>query len=209
MQSEQLASNMFLINSGRDDIQKVGHLQQFNYENLTNYWTSYNANMLNGTDGTLWHPNTHNNERVYTFIPDICRSVYLDFNQSRTNPFSIDVNHFAVPDSAYSNSTENEGFCLYLTGKDKNKTLNCLPSGLFSLSSCVHREFSKFDEVFVFHLKILVSGSSFPIPLPIIASAPHFLGADPSVRNSVDGLSPNDDLHRSFIEIEPITGSSF
>ncbi len=45
------------------------------------------------------------------------------------------------------------------------------------------------------------------IPLPIIASNPHFLDADLSVRNAIDGLVPDDLLHRSYGEIEPITGS--
>lgn len=52
----------------------------------------------------------------------------------------------------------------------------------------------------------LVDGSSVKIPLPIIASSPHFLGADPEVQNAIDGLKPDDEKHRSFVEIEPITG---
>jgi hypothetical protein len=53
----------------------------------------------------------------------------------------------------------------------------------------------------------LVSGNSVRIPLPIIASNPHFLDADQSVQNSVNGLLPNELLHRSYADIEPTTGS--
>ena len=52
----------------------------------------------------------------------------------------------------------------------------------------------------------LVGGNSLSIKLPIIASSPHFLGADPAVRNLIDGLDPDDTAHRSFMDIEPITG---
>ena len=52
----------------------------------------------------------------------------------------------------------------------------------------------------------LVGGSSLNIPLPIIASNPHFLHADPSVQAAVEGLSPDEVLHRSFLDVEPITG---
>ena len=48
-----------------------------------------------------------------------------------------------------------------------------------------------------------------PIPLPIIASSPHFLDAADSVRDAVQGLQPNADIHRSFMDIEPITGSKY
>lgn len=52
----------------------------------------------------------------------------------------------------------------------------------------------------------LVSGSSLSIPLPIIASSPHFLGADSKVQEAVVGINPDEDKHRSFMDIEPITG---
>jgi len=53
----------------------------------------------------------------------------------------------------------------------------------------------------------LVSGSKLSIPLPIIASNPHFLDADRSVQDAVEGLVPNEILHRSYVDIEPTTGS--
>jgi hypothetical protein len=43
--------------------------------------------------------------------------------------------------------------------------------------------------------------------LPIIASNPHFLDADQSVQDAVDGLMPNEAFHRSYADIEPTTGS--
>ena len=52
-----------------------------------------------------------------------------------------------------------------------------------------------------------MSGSKLSIPLPIIASNPHFLDADRSVQVAVEGLGPDEVLHRSFADIEPITGS--
>ncbi len=53
----------------------------------------------------------------------------------------------------------------------------------------------------------LVSGNKLSIPLPIIASNPHFLDADRSVQDAVEGLVPNEILHRSYVDIEPTTGS--
>jgi hypothetical protein len=53
----------------------------------------------------------------------------------------------------------------------------------------------------------LVSGSKMPIPLPIIASNPHFLDAARSVQDAIVGLTPDENIHRSYMEIEPTTGS--
>ena len=52
-----------------------------------------------------------------------------------------------------------------------------------------------------------MSGGALSLPLPIISSSPHFLDGDPSLRINVTGLSPSDDLHRSYMDVEPLTGS--
>nr|XP_034187807.1 sensory neuron membrane protein 2-like [Osmia lignaria] len=43
--------------------------------------------------------------------------------------------------------------------------------------------------------------------VPIILSEPHFLHADPEVLNYARGLVPNKDLHKTYIVIEPYTGT--
>jgi hypothetical protein len=56
----------------------------------------------------------------------------------------------------------------------------------------------------------LASGNgSMVVPLPIIASSTHFLGAEDSVRNAVAGLHPDQNIHQSFMDVEPITGSKY
>ncbi len=61
----------------------------------------------------------------------------------------------------------------------------------------------------MFIIIYLVSGSTISIPIPIIASSPHFLDADSSVQDAVQGLKPDDTLHRSYMDLEPITGSKY
>ena len=124
---------------GTERIQQVGLIERFNFQTNLSVWSNEYANMLNGTDSTLWHPTASKTERVHTYIPDICRSLYLTFNETRQNPFNIDTYRYSVPDSVFANSTENRGFCLNSTAKNRSNELECLPSGLFSLSRCVHR----------------------------------------------------------------------
>lgn len=42
---------------------------------------------------------------------------------------------------------------------------------------------------------------------PIVATMPHFLGADERYGLMVDGMNPNPDLHSIYTDIEPNTGS--
>jgi scavenger receptor class B protein 1 len=140
--------NTFVINNGAgfdanhvERVNNLGKIERFNDEPTLPYWTNEYANMINGTDSTLWHPDASKTERVYAYIPDICRSIYLEFNDTRANKFNIDTYHYTFPNTVFSNSPENVGFCLNSTAVNKTHELECLPSGLFSLKTCIHRKF--------------------------------------------------------------------
>ncbi|XP_029025059.1 scavenger receptor class B member 1 isoform X3 [Betta splendens] len=57
----------------------------------------------------------------------------------------------------------------------------CRQSGLLNVSSCRHNS-------------------------PVFISQPHFFNADPVLLDYVEGLSPNESDHSTFIEIHPLTG---
>ena len=45
-----------------------------------------------------------------------------------------------------------------------------------------------------------------PVHVPLFASKPHFLHADPVFRENVTGMNPDPAIHDSYIAVEPITG---
>lgn len=45
-----------------------------------------------------------------------------------------------------------------------------------------------------------------PANVPIFASKPHFLHADPLFRREVIGMNPDPAIHDSYLAVEPITG---
>ncbi len=45
-------------------------------------------------------------------------------------------------------------------------------------------------------------------PAPVFSSKPHFLDGDDILLEKVHGLSPNRDLHDTFMDVEPITGAN-
>ncbi|CAF3703471.1 unnamed protein product [Rotaria socialis] len=183
------AYDTYLIKNGVGRSSQVGIIERFNYSTSLPIWSDPYANMINGTDSTVWHPNARKDERFYAYIRDICRSVYLTFNETRRNFAGIDLYHYTLPETIFSNSTDNQGFCMNATTANKTHALHCLPSGLFTQTPCQH-----------------FSSVTIDFPLPIIASNPHFLDADPIVSNAVDGMQPDSELHRSFGDVEPRTG---
>lgn len=161
--------------------------------------------MINGTDSSIGHPDTSKDELIYAFMNDICRSVHLKFNETYRNTFDINTYRYTLPTDLFANTSADGGFCLFDPIQQQRK---CLPNGLFSLSPCIHCEFAHYAYLISkFILSFIVSGSKLSIPLPIIASNPHFLDADRSVQVALEGLAPDEVLHRSFADIEPITGS--
>ncbi len=194
-----------------DRLKKAGNIEQYNGHSSVSYWSNQYANMINGTDSAIWHSGATKDDQVYIFSPDLCRSLYLQYTETYDNPFGIENLRFKLPTDVYANTPENEGFCLNTTNPIDNTTkIECLPSGLMSLRSCLKRKFINFNQYYLFMIICLASGGdSMPIPLPIIASTPHFLGADDSVRNAVDGLQPDETIHQSFMDVEPITGSKY
>lgn len=41
------------------------------------WWSSNQSNMINGTDGAVFHPLINRNELLYIFAADLCRYVLL------------------------------------------------------------------------------------------------------------------------------------
>lgn len=48
-----------------------------------------------------------------------------------------------------------------------------------------------------------------PDNVPLFASQPHFLHADPIFRQNVSGMNPDPKIHDSYLGVEPITGTVY
>lgn len=170
---------VYNIKTGQDDSSQFGQIKSWNFSPTLKFWTSASANMLNGTDGTLFHPFMEKSDIVYVYSSDLCRSIYLTYKET-TQEQDIDVYKFTVPPKVFQNASvnpDNSGFC-YPDSK------SCLPSGLLNVESCQKSA-------------------------PLVYSQPHFLNADPKVINAVDGVFPNAADHDTVIDIEPNTGAPF
>ncbi|CAF1009200.1 unnamed protein product, partial [Brachionus calyciflorus] len=59
--------------TGNDDILKIAQIISWNGKEKLDIWSSDQANMINGTDGTFYPPFLDRNKRLYSFSPDLCR----------------------------------------------------------------------------------------------------------------------------------------
>jgi lysosome membrane protein 2 len=114
-----------------------------------NFWSTNYANMINGTDGTLYAPFLNKSNPVYIFNNDICRSIYINYNETIHTLNNIEIYGYKPDPYFFGDHIENPdngGFC--------TPAGNCLGAGVLNLTGCVGG-------------------------IPIIMSNPHFLYGDP------------------------------
>ncbi|BFZ15099.1 hypothetical protein BsWGS_18137 [Bradybaena similaris] len=119
---------LYQIHSGLDGVNSFGQIVSWNEQSHLDYWNSSIANMINGSDGTIYPPFVSTAETKYLFSSDLCRSLGLEY-QTVVNVRGIELDKFVAPDIMFANATVNpynKGFC----------TSDCLPSGLLNVSVC-------------------------------------------------------------------------
>lgn len=123
-------NGIFKINTGEKDVSNLALIETWNNQTKLNYWPTPWSNMLNGTDGTIFHPFIEKTDQLYFFNTDMCRSIYLTYKED-SSVKGIDTYKFVIPPEVfldYHHEPDNGGFCTPL-GK-------CLPSGLLNCTVC-------------------------------------------------------------------------
>ncbi|XP_069482419.1 lysosome membrane protein 2 isoform X2 [Ambystoma mexicanum] len=120
----------YVFLSGVDNYKDVSRIVKWRGLDALQWWTSGSCNMINGTDGTYFHPLISKDETLYLFSSDLCRSLYALYESSVTVK-GIPAYRFVPPAEVFANVTENPdnaGFCV--------PAGNCLGSGLLNVSKC-------------------------------------------------------------------------
>ncbi|VDM31539.1 unnamed protein product [Hydatigera taeniaeformis] len=176
----------FVIDTGVNDATKLGNVLSYKNKSTLNVWSSDEANQIKGTDGSQVAPGLRMNSRPFIFAADLCRSFEMLVNGTGklTNSDKLKVLALSgTPETAQPASVNpsNKGFCPPLTPGPP-----CPPAGTFDLSSCRRQ------------------GGLRP---PIYSSQPYFFGADPKLRDEVEGLPmPTSDNASTKVFVEPKLG---
>ncbi|KFQ13802.1 Platelet glycoprotein 4, partial [Leptosomus discolor] len=168
---------LYKVYTGTEDIKKTAIIESYKNKRNLSYWEGH-CDLVNGTDGASFPPFVEKDQTLRFFSSDICRSIYGVF-QSKQVVKGISLYRFTVPREAFASPAEvGDNYCFC---KDKTISKNCTLGGVLDISACKAGR-------------------------PVFISLPHFLHASESILHDVEGLSPNENEHETFLDIEPITG---
>ncbi|KAL2102724.1 hypothetical protein ACEWY4_001892 [Coilia grayii] len=166
------------IYTGKDDISKVSTIQTWQYNSKLSFWNDPYCDMINGTDASSFPPFLNKKKPLFFFSSDICRSVSAEYSGSH-NLKGIEVYRYMLPPHTLASpkvNPDNMCFC-----RDKEITKDCTMAGVLDVSSCRDN-------------------------YPIYISLPHFLHGSPDLNQAVLGMSPSEEHHSTYLDVEPITG---
>ncbi|CAG7833577.1 unnamed protein product [Allacma fusca] len=173
---------LFEIYSGVKDVSKFGLIKTWNNKTQLDWWLKTEGNYcnnINGTDGSLYPPFVKKDRILYIFHPDICRSLGLTYSHD-TEFMGIPGYRFTAPRSMLEDPKVNHDNLCFCPD-DSDNYAKCLKAGAIDLSSCR-------------------DGA------PVAMSTPHFYEADEEYIQQSIGIRPVQELHETFLDIEPNTG---
>uniref|UniRef100_A0ABI7Y0L4 Platelet glycoprotein 4 n=1 Tax=Felis catus TaxID=9685 RepID=A0ABI7Y0L4_FELCA len=106
------------------------------------------------------------------------KSIYAVFG-AEINLKGIPVYRFVLPSMAFASPLQNpDNHCFCTETVISN---NCTSYGVLDIGRCKEGK-------------------------PVYISLPHFLHASPDIAEPIEGLTPNEDEHSTYLDVEPITG---
>ncbi|KAB1275901.1 Platelet glycoprotein 4 [Camelus dromedarius] len=171
------ADGVYKVFTGKDNISKVAIIDTYKGKKNLSYWPSY-CDMVNGTDAASFPPFVEKTRVLQFFSADICRSIYAVFG-AEINLKGIPVYRFIVPSMAFASPLQNPDNHCFCTENVISK--NCTLYGVLDISKCKEGK-------------------------PVYISLPHFLHGSPELAIPIEGLNSNEEEHRTYLDVEPITG---
>ncbi|XP_005798696.1 lysosome membrane protein 2 isoform X1 [Xiphophorus maculatus] len=120
----------FVFHTGTQNYLDYARIETYKGERMLKYWSTNESNSILGSDGSAFHPLLNKSERLYVFSPDLCRTIYMEFEKD-VEVKGIPAYRFTPPRSVLASKEENpanKGFCV--TPKE------CLGTGVLKVSPC-------------------------------------------------------------------------
>uniref|UniRef100_A0A672QSG8 Lysosome membrane protein 2-like n=1 Tax=Sinocyclocheilus grahami TaxID=75366 RepID=A0A672QSG8_SINGR len=71
----------FVYHTGKQNYLDFGRIYTWKGEKMLSIWKTNQSNMINGSDGSGFHPFLSKEERLNVFTPDLCRSIHMRFEK--------------------------------------------------------------------------------------------------------------------------------
>nr|XP_018909770.1 PREDICTED: sensory neuron membrane protein 2-like [Bemisia tabaci] len=172
-------SRRYNVSSGLENFKNIGQILSYDDKDSNSVWLSEDCNKIHGTDTNIFHSLVSRDEHLFVYDPDMCRTMFIEFERD-TEVKSLPAYKFVLPvENVADFKTVAENKCYCSQGKDPQKP-RCFKKGVFNPAPCTNQ--------------------------PTVISFPHFYGGDCEYISFVEGLSPQKELHETFVNIEPVTG---
>ncbi|CAG2122895.1 unnamed protein product, partial [Medioppia subpectinata] len=97
--------------SGTEDL--FGYFKTWKNQKRLDWWKADSCNSINGSDGTIWPAFVDKSKRLDFYVPDVCRSLYVTFQEEAVHK-GIKTYIYSAPDGVMAGSDtnpDNECFC--------------------------------------------------------------------------------------------------
>ncbi|KAK7896510.1 hypothetical protein WMY93_021835 [Mugilogobius chulae] len=104
----------FVYHTGKTNYMDYGKVVTWMGQSQLTFWTTNQSNIINGSDGSAFHPLIEKNERIHIFTPDLCRTIYMEYEKD-VEVRGIPAYRFTPPRSVLASKEENpdnEGYCI-------------------------------------------------------------------------------------------------
>ncbi|XP_037991073.1 lysosome membrane protein 2 isoform X1 [Motacilla alba alba] len=120
----------YVFLSGETNYLNFSRIVEWKGKESLSWWTTEACNMINGTDGTSFHPLISKDENIYIFSSDFCRSLFLVYDSSGAVA-GVPTFRFVPSSMVFANTSvnpANAGFCV--------PAGNCPGTGVLNVSVC-------------------------------------------------------------------------
>ncbi|KDR24218.1 hypothetical protein L798_07625, partial [Zootermopsis nevadensis] len=120
---------VFNMETGEDDISRLGRLRQWNYDTRTDFFEA-ECGQVNGSAGELFPPGQTRDKPVEMFSADLCRSMTFEYAED-VEVLGVTGYRFELGKRLVDNGTiDGANWC--------NCGGQCVPQGVLNVSSCRH-----------------------------------------------------------------------
>ncbi|XP_017107036.2 protein croquemort [Drosophila bipectinata] len=164
----------FTVHTGVGDIKEMGEIKFWKGQNHTG-WYEGECGRLNGSTTDLFVPDEPKEKALTIFIPDTCRIINLEFTGESETIQGIEGWKYEITPSTFDNGQVNANMrCWCPVEKQLNN--ECPASGATDLGPCAEG-------------------------VPMYLSADHFMYADESYGNTINGYQPDNYEKNNFYMI--------
>lgn len=169
-----LNADRITMHTGTDDL---GLIQRINGRESYWIWGDEKCDRIYGTDGSMFPPNwiqQQPNATIYVYAKEFCRQLPFRYER-RSFSNGIPTLRYKLPSNVFT-STRNKDSCFCPKESYDSVTRICPPAGTFNISAC-------------------------QFGTPLIVSFPHFYSGDESLFHKIEGLTPQQDRHESYVDL--------